>query len=280
MRHPENIRGIAAVLAWLLAEISKCLGQKICSTVLYGSATLGDFCPRWSDVDVCVVLETPITPEEGQSIGNVHDRLRERFISEGCESWESGQAVEGSYVPVELVTDEKLEMPCYTAGGSTRKWAVCHPISPFDRYMLAHFGHLLSGVAAPFTPPCRQSLVSQAETDLSVLRTWNHSEQSAIWLAGMLHWAARSLVFWRDGKMLSKSAALEHEIAHGSPFSTAFQLALAIRREGSRTAADHHAELKRHFSPVAVDLAQEIDTNMKAERGAQPGDTDNASRRT
>ena len=64
-------------------------------------------------------------------------------------------------------------------------------------------------------------------------------------MTGMLHWAARSLVFWRESLMLSKSAALEHEMAHGSPFAEAFALALKIRREGSAAAAGYHQELKK-----------------------------------
>ena len=106
----------------------------------------------------------------------------------------------------------------------------------------------------------------QTETDLAALRAWDRAAQSAIWLAGMLHWAARSLVFWRDGTMLSKSASLEHEIARGSSFADAFQLALQIRREGSAVAARHHSELERYYGRIALDLAYEIETNAKARR--------------
>ncbi|MEW6355970.1 MAG: nucleotidyltransferase domain-containing protein [Planctomycetota bacterium] len=262
----------ASVLAWWLSEISACLAQRLHSVVLYGSATLDDFCPRWSDVDVCVVLKTPITAEEGQRVGDIHDRMQDRFIRGRDGHWESGQAVEGPYIPIELVSDEMREAPCYTAYGSTRKWAVCHPISPFDRYMLAHFGRLLAGASVSFAPPRRAALVRMAAKDLGALREWDRSEKSAVWLAGMLHWIARSLVFWRDGKMLSKSAALRHEIERNSPFAAAFQLALKIRREGSATASRHDSELREHFGRMALDAAQEIERNMNKFASAQlPG---------
>jgi hypothetical protein len=270
IRSDETAPEIAPVLAWWLHEIRTCLGQKIHSVLLCGSATLDDFCPRSSDVDVCVVLRTPITPEEGESIGNIHDRMRDRFIRGGAEAWKSGQAVEGSYIPIELVADENLQAPCYTAGGRTRRWAVCQPISPFDRYILAHFGRVLSGAPVSFTPPRDLSLSAQAEIDLRAFFAWNSSEQSAIWLAGMLHWAARSLVFWRDGTMLSKSAALEHEIVHGSPFAAAFQTALTIRREGSAVAEGYREELTGYFCRMACDLVQEIGRYLKARRDTEP----------
>jgi hypothetical protein len=189
--------------------------------------------------------------------------------------------VEGSYVPIELVADESREMPCYTAGGTTRQWAVCHPISPFDRYMLAHFGRLFAGSPVSFAPPSTQALVRMAERDLRALTGWDRSEKSAVWLASTLHWIARSLVFWRDGKMLSKSAALRHEIDRHSPFAAAFQLALKIRQEGSATAVQHDDELRRHFGDVAPDAAREIERNMNKETSTAPqaaGDADKPRR--
>ena len=266
----ETTPEIAAVLAWWLPKIRRVLGRKIHSVVLYGSATLDDFCPRWSDVDVCVILRTPITPEEGESVGDIHDRMHERFITGRAEAWASGQAIEGSYIPIDLVSDENLQSPCYTAGGSTRKWAVCHPILPFDRYMLAHSGRVFSGMSVSIKPPCGPSLVTQAETDLCAFLAWDRSEQSAIWLAGMLHWAARSLVFWRDGTMLSKSAALEHEMVQDSPFADAFRMALTMRREGSAVATGYHQKLKGHYCRMALDLAREIERNVNARANTQP----------
>jgi len=249
---------IASLVEWWLPQISAQFGEKLHAVVLYGSVTLGDFCPRWSDVDVCVVLTTPITPEEGAAIGDIHDRMRDRFIESKDAGWQSGQVIEGPYVPLELVADETREAPCYTAYGFGRKWAVGHPISAFDRYLLAHFGQLLAGTPVPFTPPSRQALIAHALEGVDSLRRWNESERSAIWLAGMLHWAARSLIFWRDGKMLSKSAALEYEIARESPYAAAFRLALAIRREGSERAAEHHAELMTHFKQIASGLVNDM----------------------
>jgi len=246
MPHHQDTPEIAPILAWWLPKVHECLGDKLDSVLLYGSATLEDFCPRWSDVDVCVVLRSPITPEEGESVGDIHDQMHERFVSGGAEGWESGQGTEGSYIPIELVEDANLKAPCYSAGGTTRKWEACHPIAAFDRYILAHFSRVLSGASVSFKPPHGPSLVAQAETDLRAFRAWDRSQQSAIWLAGMLHWAARSLVFWRDGAMLSKSAALEHEISHGSPFAAAFQTALMVRREGSAVATRYHPELRRY----------------------------------
>ena len=68
----------SAILEWWLPRIRTCLGHKIHAVLLYGSAALDDFCPRWSDVDVCVVLETPVSPEEGEAIGKIHGTAHKR----------------------------------------------------------------------------------------------------------------------------------------------------------------------------------------------------------
>ena len=257
---------VGCMLDWWLPEVRSCLDEKLRAVLLFGSVALDDFCPGWSDVDVCVVLDTPITRSEGDAVGAIHDEMRRRFIDGGDGSWLSGQAIEGSYIPAELAADSSLRVPCYTAGGSTRKWAVGNPLSPFDRYMLAHHARPVAGERVAFTPPSASDLVGQSEHDLAGLRNWNeNSEQSAIWMAGMLHWIARSIVFWRDGRMLSKSDALRHEIERGAEFADAFALSLEIRQAGSATAAARHAELRRHFDDVVHPAAREIERYMRSE---------------
>jgi len=265
---------VEPILAWWLPAVRCCLGDNLRSVMLCGSATLGDFCPRWSDVDVCVVLASPITHGEAQAIGGIHDEMRRRFIEGKEGGWESGQAIEGCYIPAELASDPSAQMPCYTAGGTTRKWAVGNPVGPFDRYILAHFGYSVAGEHVVFGPPATEALVGQTEQDLAPLRRWNdHSEQSALWVAGMLHWIAQSLVFWRDGDMMSKSAALRGEIERGSVFADAFRLALEVREAGSATAASHHSELRRHFGRVARPAAREIERQMRGRSNAQARET-------
>lgn len=257
------------VLDWWLAEVRQCLGETIHGVVLHGSIALGDFCPGWSDIDVCVVLNAPVSEGEGAALGKIHDRMLDRFVRQRTDGWKSGQAIEGPYIPQELVGNAETERPCYIAGGTTRKWAPCHPVSPFDRYMLAHFGQTIFGKSVCFAPPAKQALMAQANTDLSDLRNRATSHQSAIWLCGMFHWLARSLVFWRDGRMLSKSAALQHEMDRASRFSDAFRLALAVRKEGSAAAENHRSELQAHFDACALTCAGEIEDSIGGYSGDQ-----------
>ncbi len=143
-------------------------------------------------MDVCVVVNPPLTQPQAQAFGDVHDRMRELFIVQGLESWEP-------------------------------------------------------------------ALIAQTEQDLAALRNWTASYRSSAWLAGMAHWAARCLIFWRDGKMLAKSAALRHEIDRGSAFADAFQLALMVRTEGRGAAEQYRTQLLRHLERSAGAWADQIE---------------------
>ena len=251
METPDEAREI---LGWWLPRITSILGANLINVTLHGSVTLQDYNPAWSDIDVCVVVDKPVSENTGRQIGLIHDRMRATYLDSG--TWRSGQVIEGYYIPLEMAGDKNLCNSCYIAGGTTRKWAVCNPVMPFDRYMLAHFGKACVGETVFFAGPAEEDLKQQCMDDLKHVRVYE--DQSAIWLAGMLHWLARSLVFWRDGQMLSKSAALQREIDSNSRYREAFKLALALRRAGSTVAGEHFAELYTLYSRLADTVADEL----------------------
>jgi predicted nucleotidyltransferase len=255
---------VESILSWWTPRVRDALGKNLKAVVLYGGTTLGEFCPGWSDVDACVVLCEPITSAEADAAAKLHDEMEKRFLRDGADGWRSGQVVEGAYIPAAMAADPSLKSPVFTSYGERRRRFTGRPISPFDRYMLAHFGRRLSGEATPFAPATRESLVEQTEEDVRSVETWDAGEgHSAIWLAGMLHWIARAVVFWRDGRMVSKSAALRREIDAGSPYADAFSLALDIREEGSAAAAGHLQELRRRFAETAGPAARGIRRVMR-----------------
>lgn len=59
--------------------------------------------------------------------------------------------------------------------------------------------------------------------------------------------------------MAAKTAALEHEIANGSPYADAFRLALDLRHKSAAAADSFHDELQMHFENIAEDVALEME---------------------
>ncbi len=241
---------VQCILDWWLPRMLAVVGQQPVSVLLSGSVVLGDYCDGWSDVDVCVVLPGDVTPEAGAAVGHVHDQMRDEFAAR--PDWRSGQFMEGYYVPEALCHAPDGKGWCYVAGGSTRKHFPGNPVTPFDRYMLAHHSVAVHGSPVRFTPPAQGDLARQTREDLATLS--GYEGQSSIWLCGMLHWLARTVVFWRDGVMLSKTAALEKEIAAKAVLCDAYAIALTARKEGSANAAKYRPELLRLY-PKAVEWA-------------------------
>lgn len=254
---PTEVQGI---LDWWFGRIEKVLKPKLKSAILFGSLTLGDFMPGWSDVDICVVLTMPITEKEGAAVGSIHDEMEALFLGQRKRDWRSGQVIEGPYIPLEMARDPMVTMPCFIAEGRLRKWANWNPIRPFSRYMLSQSAIPFFGERVLFTPPTREQLVAELQEDINdIIQADEGALRSPIWMGGMLQSVARAMVFWRDGKLLSKTAALEHEIASGSPFSEAFRLALWLRQTGSAEAQKHVGELRKHLTSIGRKAADQLE---------------------
>jgi len=247
---------VQGMIEWWLPQVREILDEQLLSVVLYGSVTLGDFQPGWSDIDVCVVLVESVTEDTGERLGRVYDLMRRRYLEERRGGWMSGQVLESHYIPAALASATRGDLECYIAGGKTGKLQRGDPFQPFDRYMLAKHGQTFFGQTVRFMQPTAAQLREQAEIDVSSLMSWK--SQSAVWLAAMLHWMARSLVFWRDGRLLSKTAALQHEISRDCMWEQAFDLALSIRREGSDSAAMHKKELQEYYAHFSERLSSEL----------------------
>ena len=254
--------GVASLLRWWLGRVRLVLGGKLRTVYVHGSLVLDDFCSGWSDVDVCVVVNDAVSEVEAQVLGTIHDEMGERFLRGHAAGWRSGQAIEGCYIPEPLVKDAGCEMPCYVAGDQAGRLCIGHPLLPFDREVLARFGRRMMGPSLVFSRPTRAALAEQTARMLAEIRRQVSGSPSAIWLCGIQHWLARSLVFWRDGDLVAKSAALRREVAQGSPFAGAFVLALRIREEGSAVANQHREALQRRFDECALACVAEIERAM------------------
>jgi predicted nucleotidyltransferase len=242
------------ILGWWLEKVQSILTGNLKNVTLFGSVALDDYQTAWSDIDVCVVVNTAINEITGTEIGRIHDNMRDTFISSA--TWQSNQVVEGFYISLEMAADPALDRACYVAGGTTRKWYVGHPVSPFDRYLLSHHGITYWGDPVSFAPPSLSALRMQLKEDVESLGKFE--EYPALWLAGILHWIPRALVFWRDGIMLSKTAALEHEITSGSPYAPVFVLALELRKRGSAAVENAYQELLEKYRPLVTDIQREL----------------------
>jgi hypothetical protein len=227
---------VQSLLDWWGPRVEAALGPRIVGMAIGGGLALGEFAPRWSDVDVCVWLDDPLSAEEAARVESIREEMGDLFLRRRSGGWRSGQVVEPRFL-----TAAGARLPAQEGQG------------PFERLVLAHHGFRLSGETVPVAPPGRELLLAQLRADLG--RLGEPRLDRPIWLTDMILWMARSLVFWRDGDLLGKSAATRREIAAGSPFAAAFRFAFRLRSQGSAACADHLPEARRHFLSVSAPVS-------------------------
>ncbi|MBC8443335.1 hypothetical protein H8D79_01270 [PVC group bacterium] len=262
-----------AVLEWWFPRIRQILGPRLHSVMLYGSVCLDGFEPGWSDVDMCTVVEEPVSKEEALALDRVHEEMDKRFIEEGQGGWRNTQILEGEIIPVDLAEDGDATGVCYATMAGHRERKVCNPLSAFYRYLLAYHGVCYAGKHVRFAPPSREALTAETRelmlTGQGALLRPERAGASGIMMAGIIQDTARTIVFWRDGALLSKTAALEHEIAGGSPFVAAYRLALHLRKIGSAKCEAHRDELRARLLEIVVPAADLLRHLLAAEEGTQ-----------
>ena len=266
MRIPAPARQI--VERWT-REVRDALSDALVGVQIGGSLALDDFQPGWSDVDLFAVLARPASASDVERIRRIHAALCRDFVDAGRGGWESGQAVECVFLTREMATEPDLRGVCCVAGDNGAERVEDWALLPFDRHVLARFGRHLCGERTAFAPSRPEDLRAQTASGVAQLDPARADRESPIWLASVLHWLARSIVFWRDGEALSKTAALDREIARDSPFAQEFELARSIRRQGSRTATGHEAELRRAFRDVASRAADQLTAGLDGLSGSR-----------
>lgn len=88
-KYPE----INTFLSDLASGIVDILKEQAVGVYLFGSLTYGDFDPSRSDIDIEVVVRTPITPAELESLRSLHQNIESSY-----PRW--SKRVECSYTPL------------------------------------------------------------------------------------------------------------------------------------------------------------------------------------
>lgn len=86
------------VLYDYVKQVNKILGNNIIGVYLFGSLSYNDFNPDRSDIDLLVVVNKPLSPEEGEKIKELHLGLEKNY-----PSWK--ERIEGSYTPINLFSN-------------------------------------------------------------------------------------------------------------------------------------------------------------------------------
>ena len=237
---PELPPAIQPLLQWWLPRVKDALGDAYRSALLFGSVALGDFAPRWSDVDVCVVTSEPLTTEQRRTADALERDLDIRFLGTNAHGWASGQTIDPTYASVDELA----------ARAPSR-------LDAFDRLSLATCAVRIDGEPTRIEPPTPNALRDRMEAFVEEAQE-PPNDASPIWFASMIQLLARAIVFSREGTLLPKSQALEQVIADGGPHADDYALALRVRHGGSASAAADAHVLREAYARIAEPAISEL----------------------
>ena len=198
------------------------------SVLLYGSVTLGDFRPGWSDIDLLVLCERPIPPETASRLVGLRGRMAE----------ETGDAVyrlfEGGMLSREGFLAGQREQAVYW-GTSGERLREGYSLDSFAIAGLLRHGRLLAGndLRDRLAYPSHDRFRSDISRHLATVR--EHGSCGGLYACGWLLDIARGLYTLRTDEIIAKTAAGEWALAEGIvPEPEVMLRALAIRRDPGR----------------------------------------------
>ncbi len=201
------------------------------SCYLYGSATLDDFRPGWSDIDLLILTDRALTEGEADALVSLRQTL--------TPPSPYFRMLEGGVVPLADFLSGQPTRTIYW-GTTGQRVKSRHDLSPFDLWLLHRHGRLLRGPEVrPLLPcPARDALHAAVRIHLEGVRQHGRGDAS-LYAFGWLLDIARGLYTLQTGQVIAKTAAGEWALReHLCPDEDALRLALAVRRDPSLMARE------------------------------------------
>ena len=224
--HEENNRRQA--IAAMTSAISGVLAANLPSVYLYGSAVLDDFRLGWSDIDILVLTQTPISQEQAQKLVT----LRQTLLSAEPKNVYY-RSFEGGMLPLSAFLSKAPDRVVYW-GTSGQRITDTYSFDSFCLWELLHNGQLLHGpeLRDQMTPPTYASLREDVKKHCDSIRRYGHTTGRSLYSFGWLLDIARGLYTLRTGAVISKTAAGQWALEQGlCPDPGALETALLVRRD-------------------------------------------------
>lgn len=222
------------VLERMAEALAGSLGGGMTALYLYGSVTMDDFRPGWSDIDVLCLTEAPLSEAQALPLVTLRQQLA---ASTGDPVYRS---FEGAVVALPEFLSGAYSRVVYW-GTSGERMNDRYDFDAFSRVSLLRYGRLLAGsdvrdrLAMPGTDELRAAVAYHLATIRQVAGQTGPSLYSCGWLLDI----ARCLYTLRTGDILPKTAAGEWALRERlCPVESDLRRALEVRREPARYRED------------------------------------------
>lgn len=197
------------------------------SIYLYGSVTAEDFRPGWSDIDLLVLTQEPITETQADLLLTLRQQLAQRDPDTPYyRAFEGGMLDLGSFL-----TNESTRVVYWGTTGERIKER--HAFSPFDVASLLQNGQLLLGkdVRRHFEMPEYQDIATAVVSHAVTIRQHGKGARS-LYAYGWLLDIARCMYTLVNGRLTTKTTAAQWALdEHLCPCPAELSMALTVRRQ-------------------------------------------------
>ena len=197
------------------------------SIYLYGSVTAEDFRPGWSDIDLLVLTQEPITETQADLLLTLRQQLAQRDPDTPYyRAFEGGMLDLGSFL-----TNESTRVVYWGTTGERIKER--HDFSAFDRASLLQNGQLLLGkdVRRHFEMPEYPEIATAVISHAVSIRQHGKGARS-LYAYGWLLDIARCMYTLVNGRLPTKTAAAQWALDEPlCPCPAELSMALTVRRQ-------------------------------------------------
>lgn len=197
------------------------------SIYLYGSVTAEDFRPGWSDIDLLVLTQEPITETQADLLLTLRQQLAQRDPDTPYyRAFEGGMLDLGSFL-----TNESTRVVYWGTTGERIKER--HDFSAFDRASLLQNGQLLLGkdVRRHFEMPEYPEIATAVISHAVSIRQHGKGARS-LYAYGWLLDIARCMYTLVNGRLTTKTTAAQWALdEHLCPCPAELSMALTVRRQ-------------------------------------------------
>lgn len=211
----------------MAVSIDRILADAQPSIYLYGSVTTGDYRHGWSDVDLLVLTQSPITESQADALLYLRQLLCQRDPdTPHYRLFEGGMLDLGSFP-----TGEETRVVYWGTTGERIK--AQHDLSSFDRISLLRTGQLLLGhdVRRHMDAPTYDEVLSDIRAHLQTIRKHGRGSRS-LYAFGWLLDIARGLYVVMNGRPVTKTDAAQWALDERlCPCPAELSMALTVRRQ-------------------------------------------------
>ena len=197
------------------------------SIYLYGSVTTEDYRHGWSDIDLLVLTQSPITESQADALLYLRQLLCQRDPdTPHYRLFEGGMLDLGSFL-----TGEETRVVYWGTSGERIK--AQHDLSSFDRISLLRTGQLLLGrdVRRYMDAPTYDDVLSDIRAHLQTIRKHGRGSRS-LYAFGWLLDIARGLYVVMNGRPVTKTDAAQWALDERlCPCPAELSMALTVRRQ-------------------------------------------------